>query len=109
MPQFDGRGKAYEKEFARSEEFDFKVSVRRNKLLGLWAAEKMGLSGDAADAYAKEVIASDFEEVGEEDVYRKVYGDLSGKGVDFSEHQIRREMEDLTVKAREQLSAELKG
>ncbi len=109
MTQFDDREQAYEKEFARNEEFDFKVNARRNKLLGLWAAEKMGLSGDAADAYAKEVIASDFEEAGDEDVYQKVHGDLSTKGVDFSEHQIRREMENLAIKAREQMSAELKG
>lgn len=109
MTQFDDREQAYEKEFVRNEEFDFKVSARRNKLLGLWAADKMGLTGDAADAYAKEVIASDFEEVGDEDIYHKVKGDLSNKGIDFSEHQIRREMEDLMVKAREQMTVELKG
>lgn len=109
MTQFDDREQAYEKEFARNEEFDFKVAARRNKLLGLWAAEKMGLTGAVAEVYAKEVIHADFEEVGDEDVYRKVHGDLSEKGVDFSEHQIRREMEDLLVKAREQMTAELKG
>lgn len=109
MTQFDDREQAYEKEFARNKEFDFKVTVRRNKLLGLWAAGKMGLAGDAADVYAKEVIAADFEEVGDEDVYRKVKGDLSAKGVDFSEHQIRREMEDLLVAAREQMTVELKS
>ncbi len=109
MTQFDDREQAYEKEFARNEEFDFKVIARRNKLLGLWAAGLMGLSADAAGDYAKEVIAADFEEAGDEDVYRKVRGDLSDKGVDFSEHQIRREMEDLLVKAREQMSSELKG
>lgn len=108
MSQFNDRGKAYEKEFARNEEFDFKVAARRNKLLGLWAADLMGLSGDAADVYAKEVIASDFEEAGDEDVYRKVHGDLSAKKVDSSEHQIRREMEDLLAKARQQLTVELK-
>ena len=109
MTQFDDREQAYEKEFARNEEFDFKVSARRNKLLGLWAADKMGITGDAAEAYAKEVIIADFEEVGDEDVYRKVKGDLDTKGVDVSEHQVRREMEDLLNTARKQLTAALKG
>ncbi len=103
MTQFDDREQAYEKEFARNEELDFKVAARRNKLLGLWAAEKMGLEGDAADAYATQVVKADFEEVGEEDVYRKIKGDLDEKGVNISEHQVRREMEDLLNTAREQL------
>lgn len=109
MTQFDDREQAYEKEFARNEEFDFKVVVRRNKLLGLWAAEKMGLNGDEAEAYAKQVIASDFEEAGDEDVYRKVKADLDEKNTDVSEHQIRREMEDLLVTARQQMTTELKS
>lgn len=109
MTQFDDREQAYEKEFARNEEFDFKVVVRRNKLLGLWAAEKMGLNGDEAEAYAKQVIASDFEEAGDEDVYRKVKDDLDEKNTDVSEHQIRREMEDLLVTARQQMTTELKS
>lgn len=109
MTQFDDREQAYEKEFARNEEFDFKVMARRNKLLGLWAAGQMGLDGDAAEAYAKEVVVADFEEAGDEDVYRKVKGDFETKGTDVSEHQVRREMEDLLGKAREQLTAELKG
>lgn len=108
MTQFDDREQAYEKEFVRNEEFDFKVSVRRNKLLGLWAAKKMGLKGATAEAYAKEVITSDFEETGDEDVYRKVKADLDTKKIDISEHQLRREMEDQLAKAREQLTAELK-
>ncbi|VAV86390.1 FIG040666: hypothetical protein perhaps implicated in de Novo purine biosynthesis [hydrothermal vent metagenome] len=103
MTQFDDREQAYEKEFARNEELDFKIAARRNKLLGLWAAEKMGLEGDAADAYATQVVKADFEEVGEEDVYRKIKGDLDKKGVNISEHQVRREMEDLLHTAREQL------
>jgi len=109
MTQFDGREKAYEKEFARNEEFDFKVGVRRNKLLGLWAADKMGLKGDDAAAYAKEVITADFEEAGDEDVYRKVMGDLEAKNLDISEHQLRREMEDQLTIARQQLTDELNG
>ncbi|HEC00328.1 MAG: DUF1476 domain-containing protein [Emcibacter sp.] len=104
MTQFDDREQAYEKEFARNEEFDFKVVARRNKLLGLWAAEKMGLEGDAANAYAAQVVKADFEEVGEEDVYRKIKGDLDDNKVNVSEHQVRREMEDLLHTAREQLS-----
>ncbi len=109
MTQFEGREKAYEKEFARNEEFDFKVVARRNKLLGLWTADKIGLSGDDALAYAKEVIISDFEEAGDDDVYRKVKADLDAKGVDISERQVRREMEDLLSVARDQMTAELKG
>ncbi len=109
MTQFDDREQAYEKEFARNEEFDFKVVARRNKLLGLWAAEQMGLSGEAAEAYAKQVVVADFEEAGDEDVYRKVKGDLDANKVDISEHQVRREMEDLMNAAREQLTEELKG
>ncbi len=109
MTQFDDREQAYEKEFARNEEFDFKVAARRNKLLGLWAAKKMGLTGDVADVYAREIIKSDFEETGDEDVYRKVKGDLDEKKVDISEHQLRREMEDLMEVAREQLNKSLKG
>lgn len=109
MTQFEGREKAYEKEFARNEEFDFKVVARRNKLLGLWAAEKIGLSGDDALAYAKEVIISDFEEAGDDDVYRKVKADLEAKRLNISEHQIRREMEDLLSVARDQMTAELKS
>jgi len=107
MTQFDDREQAFEKKFARDEEFEFKVAARRNKLLGLWAADLMGITGDDASAYAADVIASDFEEAGDEDVYRKVAGDLSEKNVDVSEHQIRREMEDLMTKAREQLAEEL--
>ena len=109
MTQFEGREKAYEKEFARNEEFDVKVVARRNKLLGLWVAEKVGLSGDDALAYAKEVIISDFEEAGDDDVYRKVKADLDAKKLNISEHQIRREMEDFLSIARDQMTAELKG
>ncbi|PHZ85381.1 DUF1476 domain-containing protein [Paremcibacter congregatus] len=109
MTQFDDREQAYEKEFARNEEFDFKVMARRNKLLGLWAAGQMDLDADAAEAYAKEVVVADFEEAGDEDVYRKVKGDLDAKGIVLSEHQVRREMEDQLSIARDQLTKELKG
>lgn len=106
MSSFDDREKGYEKKFVHDQELEFKATVRRNKLLGLWAAELMGLSGDDADAYAKEVVKADFEEVGEEDVFRKIRGDFDAKGVDQSDHQIRRQMADLLSKARDQVANE---
>lgn len=104
MSTFDKREKAYESKFAHDKELEFKAIARRNKLLGLWAAEKLGLTGDDAQTYAKEVVAADFDEPGEEDVFRKVFSDLQDKGV--SEHQVRREMSDLMVAAREQVAKE---
>lgn len=103
MSGIDDLGKAHEGKFALDEEQEFKAVARRNKLLGLWAAELMGLSGDAADAYAGEVIAADLEEKGHEDVFRKIRGDLDAKSVDMSDHRIRREMEELLATAREQI------
>ena len=94
MSTFDKREDGFEKKFVHDEEMRFRAPARRNKLLGLWAAEKMGLSGDAADAYAQEVVAADFEEAGDEDVFRKVRRDFDAKGVDQSDHQIRRTMAD---------------
>ena len=79
--------------------------ARRNKLLGLWAAEKLGLSGAAADAYAKEVVMADFEEAGDDDVFRKMRKDFDAKGVDQSDHQIRRTMDELLAKAVAQIKA----
>lgn len=107
MTQFDDREQGFEKSFAHDEEFEFKVSARRNKLLGLWAADLMGLSGDKAADYAKEVVLADFEEVGDEDVYRKLKGDLDAANVEISEHQVRREMEDQQSTAREQLRTQI--
>ncbi len=107
MTQFNDREKAQETKFTRDAEFDFKVAARRNKLLGLWAADHMNITGGAADAYAKEVIISDFEEAGDEDVYRKVMGDLEKARTDVSEHVLRREMESLMVLARTQLESEM--
>lgn len=104
MTQFDDREKAYESKFARDEELRFKATARRNKLLGLWAAELMGIEGDAATAYAVEVIKSDFEEAGDEDVYRKVKGDLDEKGLDISEHRVRKAMVELMDEAVKQVS-----
>ena len=105
MSGFDKRREGYESKFAHDQDLKFKATARRNKLLGLWAAEKMGLTGEAADAYAKEVVKADFEEAGEEDVFRKVRGDLDAKKVEVSDHQIRREMEELMAKAVEQITS----
>ena len=99
MAGFDDRKKAQEGKFAHDQETLFKAGARRNKLLGLWAAGKMGLTGEAADAYAKAVVKADFEEAGDEDVYRKVKGDLDAKNAGVSEHQLRREMEELMATA----------
>lgn len=99
MSGFDKREEGFENKFAHDEELRFKANARRNKMLGAWAAEKLGLSGDAAEAYAKSVLLADFEEPGDEDVYRKVKADLDEAKVDVSEHQLRREMADLMDKA----------
>jgi hypothetical protein len=105
MTTFDKRKDAYESKFARDEELKFKATARRNKLLGLWVAEKLGKSGEAAEAYAREVIRADMQEAGEEDVFRKVRGDLDAAGVEQSDHQIRRTMEELMVEAVAQIEA----
>ena len=99
MSTFDKREDAFEAKFARDEELRFKAEARRNKLLGLWAAEKLGKTGDAASAYAKEVVAADFEEAGDDDVFRKVRSDFDAAGVDQSDHQIRRTMNELLAQA----------
>ena len=99
MTTFDKRKDAYENKFAHDEALRFKAEARRNKLLGLWAAELLGKSGEEADAYAREVVRSDFEEAGDEDVFRKVRGDFDAAGVDQSDHQLRRTMDDLMEEA----------
>ena len=106
MTTFDKRKDGFEQKYALDEELVFKATARRNKLLGLWAAEKLGLSGDAAAAYAKEVVAADFEEAGDEDVMRKVMKDFAEKKVDQSEHQVRRTLEDLMPEAIAQIKAQ---
>ncbi|MBC7140970.1 MAG: DUF1476 domain-containing protein, partial [Rhodobacteraceae bacterium] len=95
---------AFEAKYAHDEEMRFKAEARRNKLLGLWAAELLGKSGDAATAYAREVIASDFEEAGDEDVYRKVAGDLGGRA---DEMTIRAKMAELMIEAKRQIMTEV--
>ena len=99
MTTFDKREEGFEKQFAHDEELRFKATARRNRLLGLWAAEKLGLSGAEAQAYAKEVIMSDFEEPGDHDVFRKIRRDFDAKGVTQSDHQIRRTMDELMARA----------
>ncbi len=103
MSSFDKRQEGFEKKFALDEEQKFKAEARRNKLLGLWAAEKLGKTGDDAAAYAKEVVAADFEEAGDADVLRKVLTDLAGKGV--SEADIRKKMDELVAVAVTQIKA----
>jgi hypothetical protein len=100
MSTLDQRGKDFEKKFAHDEELRFKATARRNKLLGLWAAEKLGKAGADADAYAKEVVAADFEEAGDEDVFRKINNDLAGKA---SEDEIRAAMVELMATAIDQI------
>ena len=103
MTTFDKREEGFEKKFAHDEELRFKANARRNKLLGLWAAEKMGLAGPAADAYAKEVVMADFEEAGDDDVFRKVRKDFDAKGVAQSDQDIRKTMIDLMAQAIDQI------
>jgi len=105
MTTFEKREESFEKKFAHDEELRFKAMARRNKLLGLWAADKMGLSGAEADAYAKSVVTADLQEAGEEDVFRKIRGDFDAKNVGQSDHQIRRTMDELMATAVEQIKA----
>jgi hypothetical protein len=105
MTTFDKREEGFEKKFAHDEELRFKANARRNKLLGLWAAAKLGLSGAEADAYAKEVVVADFEESGDDDVLRKVRKDFEAKGVAQSDEDIRRTMNELMEQAIAQIKA----
>ena len=107
MSTFDKREEGFERKFAHDEELRFKATARRNKLLGLWAAGLMGIEGDdAALAYAKEVIKADFEEAGDDDVFRKIRGDFDARGVEQSDHQIRRQMDELMAEAITQIEKE---
>ena len=105
MSGFDKRKEGFESKFVHDEELRFKATARRNKLLGLWAAEKMGMSGDSAEDYAKTIVRADFEEPGDEDVFRKVRADFDAKGVDQSDHQIRRTMDELMDTAVQQIES----
>ena len=103
MTQFDDRERAFETKFAHDEEMKFRIVARRNRLLGEWAARKMGLSDEEKDAYAKDVVRADFEEAGDEDVIRKVLGDLTAANVEVDEAKIREVLEHKTVEARRQM------
>lgn len=103
MTTFDDRENAFENKYAHDAEMQFKAEARRNKLLGLWAADLLGKSGDDAAEYAKEVVKSDFEEAGDEDVYRKVSGDLGSKS---DETTIRTKMLEFMAEAKAQLMQE---
>jgi hypothetical protein len=105
MTTFDKREEGFEKKFAHDEELRFKANARRNKLLGRWAAEKLGLSGVASDTYAKDVVMADFEESGDDDVFRKIRADFDAKGVAQSDEQIRSAMTELMGKAIEEIKA----
>lgn len=105
MSTFDKRAEGFEKKFAHDEELQFKAKARRNKLLGLWAAEKLDMSNDDAAAYAKAVVVANFEEAGDDGVFRKIRADFDAKSVAQSDHQIRRTMDELMAKAIEQTKA----
>ncbi|WP_122468829.1 MULTISPECIES: DUF1476 domain-containing protein [Brevundimonas] len=105
MTTFDDREKGFESKFALDQAQEFKAVARRNKLLGLWAAEKMGLSPESAEDYAKAVVRADFEQPGEEDVFRKIAGDFKGSGLNVSEGEIRSKMDELAATARDQVRA----
>ena len=103
MTQFDDRERAFEAKFARDEEMAFRILARRNRLLGEWAAKLMGLSEVETESYAKDVIRADFEEAGDEDVIRKLLGDLTAAGVEVDEERIRAAMGQKAVEARRHL------
>ncbi|OYX45567.1 MAG: aldolase [Rhodobacterales bacterium 32-67-9] len=104
MTTFDDRENAFEAKYAHDEEMKFKAEARRNKLLGLWVAELLGKTGEEAAAYAKEVVMADFDEAGDEDVYRKVAGDLGDKA---GEMTIRAKMAELMIEAKRQVMTEV--
>ena len=106
MTDFSDREKGEERKFAMDEETAFRVAARRNRLLGQWAAEKLGLTPEETAAYAKEVVQADFEEAGDEDVIRKILGDLVGAGCDVDEAEVRSALEQKAVEAKRQLMSE---
>lgn len=106
MTTFDNRDNAFERKFVHDQELQFKATARRNHMLGAWAAEKLGLAGEAAAEYAQAVVRSDFVEAGDEDVFRKIRADFDAAGVAQSDHQIRRTMADLMAAAVAQIQQE---
>jgi hypothetical protein len=103
MTTFDDRERAFEAKYARDEDMAFRITARRNRLVGQWAAAKMNLTPEETDAYAKAVVQADFEEAGDEDVIRKLVGDLLAAGVEVDDAAVRRALEEQTVEARRQL------
>jgi hypothetical protein len=102
---FEIRQKGYEDQFVRDQEMAFRITARRNKLLGLWAADRLGLpAGEAAEAYAQAVVAADFEAPGDEDVVKKVHSDLNAKAIDVSVAEVRAELARAAIEARRQIS-----
>lgn len=104
MTGFNEREKAFEEKFKHDQELRFKVNARRNKLLGLWAAGKMGLSAADAEAYAKTVVDADFQKPGDDDVLQKVLKDLTAKGISTNAGEIRKQMDSLFETAKEQIA-----
>ena len=105
MSTFEDREQAFEGKFQHDQEIQFKIASRRARLIGLWAAERLGITGDKADAYARELISADLDEPGHADILRKLLEDFKNKGVDVSEHRINKEMERLWEIARQQVIA----
>lgn len=103
MTTFDDRERAFENQFVREQEVAFRIVARRNRLLGHWAAQHMKLTPEEADAYAKAVVQAEFEEAGDEDVVRKLVGDMNAAGVEIDDGAVRRALEEHTVEARRQL------
>ena len=108
MTTFDKREEGFERKFAHDEELRFKGTARRNRLLGLWAAKEMGIPDAEAEAYAKTVVMADFQKPGDEDVVEKIVGDYKQKGIEMSEHRVRKHMTELLDMARKQVMTELK-
>jgi hypothetical protein len=104
MSTFDEREKAFEGKFAHDEQVNFSARARRNKLTGLWAAEKLGLKGEAADAYAKDIITADLQEAGDGDVIRKLKADFSAKGITHSDAELSKVLDEMLQKAKQQLA-----
>ncbi len=103
MTSFDDREQAFENKFAHDQDMAFRITARRNRLVGEWAAAQMGLTTEETDSYSKSVVQADFEEVGDEDVVRKLMGDLTSAGVDTNDTTVRQALADATVEARRQM------
>jgi len=108
MATFDDREKGFEQKYKHDKELDFKVNARRNKLLGLWAAKELGIPDAEAEAYAKTVVMADFEKPGDDDVVEKIVADFKQKGLEISEHRVRKHMTELLEAARKQVMNEVK-